>query len=333
MNLRHLTDFTLISETEKIAKCERELLTQMLHHLREIESRKLYSALGFSSLFDFATKKLGYSEDQAYRRINAMRLLKSLPEIENKINSGAMTLSNLSLAQSFFKSSEKQDEALEDKEKLDFLKKLENKSSRDAEKIIASENPEIEKPKDKIKPITKTKVRFDFVGSEALQEKVEKLKALLAHSHPNLSMERLFEMLCDLGLEKFDPLKKKEKTEKNKMRSREKAPPFRPSEPQKKQAAQEVALDVPETGCQKSGEKGEGGRRKYISVHLKRKIWSRDQGRCCNCQSDFALEVDHIEPVSLGGESTEKNLRLLCRNCNHRSAIEKLGLDKMQKYF
>jgi hypothetical protein len=63
-----------------------------------------------------------------------------------------------------------------------------------------------------------------------------------------------------------------------------------------------------------------------------REVWERD-GRCCtNCGSDFAVEIDHKIPKSMGGEDTLENLRLLCRSCNQRSAIEQLGQRKMDPF-
>ena len=54
--------------------------------------------------------------------------------------------------------------------------------------------------------------------------------------------------------------------------------------------------------------------------------------KCENCQSGYALEVDHHDPTSMGGDSCTSNLRLLCRSCNQRAAIEKLGLGKMDRF-
>jgi hypothetical protein len=50
MNLKHLTDKVLISETKRLVKDERELTTEVLHHLKEIDTRKLYSDFGFLSV-------------------------------------------------------------------------------------------------------------------------------------------------------------------------------------------------------------------------------------------------------------------------------------------
>jgi hypothetical protein len=100
MSLRSLSDKELLAATERLVQEERSLITEVLRHLREIETRKLYSELGCKSLFDYAVKKLGYAEAQAFRRINAMRLLKDLPEIEQKIDQGVINLTSLSLASS-----------------------------------------------------------------------------------------------------------------------------------------------------------------------------------------------------------------------------------------
>jgi hypothetical protein len=61
MNLKHLTDRVLIEDTKILVTKDREVLVQLLHHLKEIDARKLYSDLGYSSLFAYMTKGLGYS--------------------------------------------------------------------------------------------------------------------------------------------------------------------------------------------------------------------------------------------------------------------------------
>ena len=90
LNLTQLTDKNLLDQTKDLVQKERSLTVKILHHLQEIEKRKLFSDLNYSSLFEYATKHLGYSESAASRRISAMRLIKNLSEAESKIESGKL---------------------------------------------------------------------------------------------------------------------------------------------------------------------------------------------------------------------------------------------------
>lgn len=63
---------------------------------------------------------------------------------------------------------------------------------------------------------------------------------------------------------------------------------------------------------------------RYISREVKLQVWRRDQGKCCGCGSKEKLEYDHIIPVSKGGSNTERNIQLLCEQCN-RSKSSKIA--------
>ena len=143
MNLNHLKDKDLLTQMRQLIQSERDLLVSILHHLREIERRRLFADLGYSSLFEYAVGELKYSEGQAGRRIAAMRLLKDLPavaaaRIETKITTGELSLSNVQQASSFFR-----DQSLAEprriisaEDKLHVLELLENKSVRAGQKEL-----------------------------------------------------------------------------------------------------------------------------------------------------------------------------------------------------
>ena len=63
---------------------------------------------------------------------------------------------------------------------------------------------------------------------------------------------------------------------------------------------------------------------RVISAKVKRAVYLRDK-KCTICGSTNRLQYDHRKPFSLGGESSEANVRLLCFNCNQRARI-KAGL-------
>lgn len=56
--------------------------------------------------------------------------------------------------------------------------------------------------------------------------------------------------------------------------------------------------------------------RTRISEEVRIAVWRRDQGKCARCGSRVNLEYDHIVPVSKGGGNTERNIELLCQDCN-----------------
>jgi len=52
---------------------------------------------------------------------------------------------------------------------------------------------------------------------------------------------------------------------------------------------------------------------------LRMQVLTRDGYRCCACgrsSADVELHVDHIVPVSKGGQDTLSNLQTLCKDCN-----------------
>jgi hypothetical protein len=127
MNLKFLSNEVLLSEIKRRVASEREMTLSILHHLREISRRSLYAYLGYSSLFAYVTQELGYDSASAMRRIDAMRLLQEIPEAEEKIQDGSLSLSSVARAQGFFKK-----EQVSPEKKKEILSALERKSTLEA---------------------------------------------------------------------------------------------------------------------------------------------------------------------------------------------------------
>ncbi|MCC7405076.1 MAG: hypothetical protein IT288_11820, partial [Bdellovibrionales bacterium] len=207
MNLQNLSDQSLLNATEQLVREERELLTKILYHLHEIERRKLYCDKGFRSLFDFAVRGLGYSEDQAWRRIAAMKLLRELPELEVKITSGELSLSHLGLAHAAFRQEAKLlDEAVPVERKLNLISQIAAKPIREAERVTAawSSSP-AERVRDQVRTLGVDRVELRFEASLEVREKLATLKGYLAHEAPDLSLGELLDRLCELGLKHWRP--------------------------------------------------------------------------------------------------------------------------------
>src|SRR5687768_287068 len=156
------------------AEKERRATLDVLHQLREVERRLLYAEYGYPSLFEYVVKELKYSEGAAQRRISAMRLLRSIPEtekgeIEKKISAGALSLSTMSRAQTFFRN-EKPTDA---NEKLQLLSELEGKSAREVERELVSRSSEPQKlVPERVRAVSRELSELKLLVDEAFLAKV-----------------------------------------------------------------------------------------------------------------------------------------------------------------
>ncbi len=285
MNLKSMSDEMVLQSSKKARQAECEALTSILHHLHENERRRLYAKLNYPSLFEYAVKELKYSEAQAMRRISAMRLMKEIPEVEGKIESGELSLTNVNLAHSLFSKERKEGRPLDVVQKAEVLHRLENLSSREAERVVFEISPSMKK---RAKALD-----YNMIDDDGLRTKLLRLKGKFAHTNPNISLEELMHKLCDQALAEKP---KSETTESFKTKQ---------------------SLSAPKVISQ---------------AETRRQVWRRDQCKCTKCDSTYALEIDHVIPRAVGGESTLTNMRLLCRSCNQRAAIEYFGVRKMSSY-
>ena len=126
--IKQLNNEELLSRTKLLVQKERDIHIQVLHHLAEIDSRKLYFKQGFSSLFDYAVRELGYSEGAAYRRIKAMKLCQDLPGTTSRLQSGRLSLSTAFQLQVFFEKQNKK--AKEEKKQLKSFRQRASESEK-----------------------------------------------------------------------------------------------------------------------------------------------------------------------------------------------------------
>ena len=62
-------------------------------------------------------------------------------------------------------------------------------------------------------------------------------------------------------------------------------------------------------------------RNKDLSRYIRQSLHKLQENACAICEdADAFLEVDHIVPVSKGGDDSLRNLQLLCQPCNNLKA-------------
>lgn len=282
---------------KNLVEKERFFTYQILKKLNELEQSRLFCQLGYSSLFDYCLHELKYSNDQAFRRIAAARLLKSLPEITPKVQSGELNLSHLSKVNTLFNHVEMNHE-----DKLGLISKIEGKSNRDSEKIIRAIAPTPVKIIEKIKPVQKNLSEVKFFADDELLEKIEKVKQLLNKD----KLDQLLNKLCDeaIAQAKSKQLSKNLETTLN----------------VQKESVENNSRYIPVLVKRQVNSKAEH-RCEFIGTNGKR------------CVKTTQLEFAHKIPFACGGRTTPDNLQLFCKAHNLYDGIQFFGLKKMQRYF
>ena len=196
--MKHLNNQELLEHTQLLVEEERKITVEILHALIEIEARRLFLDLGYPSLWEMLRHHYKYSEPAAQRRKSGMDLIKAHPEVEEKIESGAISLTVAAQAQTFMRSEVGQ--AMPEEEKKEFLHKLEGKSTREAEKEIRTLDP-LKVPKEKERRLTEEFTELRFVVNEEMRQKLEALKGRHSHKIPNMGYQELFQLLVN---EAFD---------------------------------------------------------------------------------------------------------------------------------
>lgn len=302
MNFQNFSDEALEHETKNTLAHLNKAEMRLLHLLAEIDRRRLYSKT-HPSLFEYCMKFLKLSSGAAQRRIDTMRAMKLIPEIENKILSGDLNLMAVSQAQSFFRQEHKQGKKYSISQRKDILQRLENKSTRECTLELVAISPK-SVPREKLKELSPEEAELTIVVDREFLELMQTLKEKYSHIDPSMNRAEILKRAMKDSLKQPKP----------KLQS----PPQSQPQPQPRKTSPPALAVNP----------------RHISAAIKREVFARDKGQCTfpGCNSKHLIEFDHIVPISMGGKSTGDNLRLLCRAHNQRAAIEKLGFQKMDPY-
>ncbi len=202
--LEKLTDEKLIHETTHAIRLERNSTAIVVKYFHEIYVRKLYLLRGYPSLFEMATQYFGYCAGAAQRRINSMKLVTELPEVEEQIESGALSLTAASTLLGFFASEKKDNKFYSKTEKLALVQVCLNNSTREIERKLVAISPDREK-RETLTYTSEHRLRLSISISEELNLKLNRLKDVWSHS--NLTTEQVLEKIADLALDRVDPIR------------------------------------------------------------------------------------------------------------------------------
>lgn len=187
-----------LTALKALARQERALSYEFLRKLREVEAQSMYLRWGYPSLFAFCCEELGYSEPEAHVRIQAMRLMRDLPEAEPLLKSGELSMSVAARAQKAFRRTK-----APLARRREVLAAVVGMSVREADRKLVEFFPLMSGP-ERASAVTGG-TRIEFTASDRLMAKLNRLKELMAHKNYEGRFDLLFEELADRALAQLEP--------------------------------------------------------------------------------------------------------------------------------
>lgn len=321
------TSFSLLSDQELMASLpaarayERKATAEVIACLAEVDRRRLYLTEACSSLQAFCTQRLGYSENEAQKRIQVARLYQRLPQVLSELASGAIHLTGLFLLSGHLTA----DNA------TTLLAEARGQTRREIEALMARWFPRSDvlpsitplgpahgeltvgipgnaattQPsppvamQSRLEPLSASSYRVEFTASADLRDKIERARNLLGHSIPGGDLAGLFERALDALLT---------------------------VEVKRRMGAGEPRRQRPlRTGS------------RHVPVEVARVVWERDEFQCTfvdahgrRCAEQRFLTLEHRQPFARGGPATVDNLCLLCSAHNALRAREEFGREHIE---
>jgi len=95
--LVHISDDLLLHGLAILVVNDRQITADLLAHLAEFDARRLYVPAGHASMFAYCVETLHFSEDAAYKRIQAARAARQFPSLFEAIADGRLNLTAVGL--------------------------------------------------------------------------------------------------------------------------------------------------------------------------------------------------------------------------------------------
>ena len=284
---------------------------------------------GYNSLYQYCLKALELTENQACDYIRVARKALEIPELQNDINKGVLSVSKARRIIPVAESSNY----------LEWSAKAKSMSKRQLEKEIAHVNPRYN-VKEHYQQMAKNLVQMQAPINQEVFNKLKRVQELLVDKHKkSIKTQDVLKELLDEYLYRHDPQEKAKRSllRAKKAKEKESSEKQRAGCPGKRQVTK--FQKVPglgqvktELNIKKPVRSGPSNKRTTVPQRVKYQVLEQAMHKCqwvhkdgSPCEEKVFLELHHKVPVSLGGENTPENLLVLCSG--HRSTIkEEAGL-------
>ena len=339
-SLARLTNDQLLADVKALAGREREASVQLIAALGELDARRLSLGEGFRSLFTYCTQLLRLSEHAAYRRIEAARLARRIPEILELLADGSLTLTTIGLLAP----------QLTPGNQAELLQAARHKSKREVEQIVAALRPQPAVPSSVRKLPAPKEVKSapadvavePATGGDGLGDDPRAATAMV-HVHPPAPVPRpavvaplapeRYKVQVTISRDAHDKLRRAQDLLRHVIPNGDPAAIFERAlsllvdDLERKKLA--VAKHPRAATAATPGSR-------YVPAAVRREVWARDDGRCAfvgargRCSERGCLELHHLVPFADGGATDTANLQLRCRAHNAFEAEAWFGLPETQ---
>ena len=322
-----LSDRDLLDKTRRVAALERRTTAELIALLAELDSRRLYLGLGYSSMFTFCTQALHLSESAAYARITAARAARRFPMLLGRLDDGDITLTTVSLLAAH----------LTDENHEVLLDAARHKSKRDVEELVACLHAQPVVPsllRRVLTPTTQSSVPTASGMNERATAPGDDGQTLL-EDRPVAIPRPHRSPVAPLGNDRYllrITLTSEGRGHLDRARAllRHTIPTGDPAAIIERALAALVCelerTRLAATSRPRRALDLERTRGRRIPAAVKRVVWARDDGRCAfvgsdgRCTERGFLEFHHVRPFAAGGPATVDNLQLRCRAHNQYEA-------------
>lgn len=161
-------------------KEERRVSVELIVLLSQIEQRRIHLERGYSSLFAFLTEKYKFSEGAANRRIAIARVIRDVPEVLDKVQSGDLNFTTVAKAYTFIKKAPAE-------KKREALKAIENQSTVKAEQILHSMFLDAEVKQERVTVASENGFQLNTFVSNEVMERFKQVRDLYSNTLGNAS--------------------------------------------------------------------------------------------------------------------------------------------------
>lgn len=354
-DLSRMTNDDVIAEVRSLKSQVDLKEAELLLYLGEMDFRKLYRIHASPSLFDYCVSRLGLSEDMAYKRIAAARLIRVFPAIHTFLSAGRVHLSTLLVLKPHLTSENHRD----------WLAAAAGKSKREVEQFVARRRPLPDVPAQMRKlpdrpsrqaselqagvPCNLEDAQIPPAACLESTPRMPRTKDIVQSTKPShdqrstplsassyrvtfTATQRLKDKLDRAGQLVSHTVSPKDlpglvemamdmliaQTERKRFGSNHVERENRVS------PSADPHIRSPDTRSTK--------RSRHIPASVRRAVWDRDGGQCTfvdddgnRCPAKHFIQFDHQEPHAFGGAPSLSNLRLRCAQHNALAAEEVFG--------